>query len=402
MLPKSFNYNLLNDKVFTRLKKVTTMLSPSDKYTNRYTHSIDVKKTAVEINRKIYNVLDIDETLIASCLAHDLGHPCFAHEGEVVFNEFLSKKLTISKEKTGFSHALNSGLFLLLTLKKPLFQSMNLKNKYKDDLKILFDSVIKHSFPKDAGNSIYFNFVNIQYKNFFGYSLNNTPNPIDRIGYLVRVADDISSKNSDLYDLTLHYFNKSYNDFKPRISGFSPLSNLYINLLTNEYIKKPSNFLDELLKSLPFYIAEKDFLVKSYSFDYKATITKHSRYIIETVLEYFYNNPWEMHLINSASFSYIKSRLIRLSQKKNYTRIYDKNDWKVTFSQIKRNFIINPTNKEHYEKFQLFICSLVYQVSTLTDNQLLSICDTINKNNANTIIIDETILQELKNILNIK
>ena len=58
-----------------------------DHYRTRLTHSIEV----AQIGRTIARALGLNEPLTeAVCLAHDLGHPPFGHNGEKVLNTLMA------------------------------------------------------------------------------------------------------------------------------------------------------------------------------------------------------------------------------------------------------------------------------------------------------------------------
>ncbi|CAF1154563.1 unnamed protein product, partial [Didymodactylos carnosus] len=84
------NY-ILNSRAWTRLKGIYQFaINYSDsRLTNRETHSIIVKDTAEEIARKLG--LGRESQLLAGniALAHDIGHPPFAHWGEVAIKKAL-------------------------------------------------------------------------------------------------------------------------------------------------------------------------------------------------------------------------------------------------------------------------------------------------------------------------
>ena len=67
------------------LEAKTQVFTPglSDHFRNRLTHTIEV----AQIARTLANVLRLDEDLTeALALAHDIGHPPFAHAGEEALN----------------------------------------------------------------------------------------------------------------------------------------------------------------------------------------------------------------------------------------------------------------------------------------------------------------------------
>jgi dGTPase len=72
---------IVHARAFRRLEAKTQVFTPglSDHFRNRLTHTIEVS----QIGRTIAGVLRLDEDLTeALALAHDIGHPPFAHAGE--------------------------------------------------------------------------------------------------------------------------------------------------------------------------------------------------------------------------------------------------------------------------------------------------------------------------------
>src|ERR1700760_3798187 len=72
---------IVHSRAFRRLEAKTQVFAPdlSDHFRNRLTHTIEV----AQIARTLANVLQLDEDLTESlALAHDIGHPPFAHAGE--------------------------------------------------------------------------------------------------------------------------------------------------------------------------------------------------------------------------------------------------------------------------------------------------------------------------------
>src|SRR5438045_1337750 len=72
---------VVHSRAFRRLEAKTQVFTPglSDHFRNRLTHTIEV----AQIARTLACVLQLDEDLTeALALAHDVGHPPFAHAGE--------------------------------------------------------------------------------------------------------------------------------------------------------------------------------------------------------------------------------------------------------------------------------------------------------------------------------
>src|SRR5580658_8434748 len=81
---------IVHTRAFRRLEAKTQVFTPglSDHFRNRLTHTIEVAQVA----RTLANVLQLDEDLTeALALAHDIGHPPFAHAGEEELNRQMQR-----------------------------------------------------------------------------------------------------------------------------------------------------------------------------------------------------------------------------------------------------------------------------------------------------------------------
>jgi dGTPase len=81
---------VIHSRAFRRLEAKTQVFTPglSDHFRNRLTHTIEV----AQIARTVANVLALDEDLTeALALAHDIGHPPFAHAGEEELNRQMER-----------------------------------------------------------------------------------------------------------------------------------------------------------------------------------------------------------------------------------------------------------------------------------------------------------------------
>lgn len=81
---------VVHARAFRRLEAKTQVFTPgySDHFRNRLTHTIEV----AQIARTVAGVLDLDQDLTeALALAHDIGHPPFAHAGEHELNRQMER-----------------------------------------------------------------------------------------------------------------------------------------------------------------------------------------------------------------------------------------------------------------------------------------------------------------------
>jgi dGTPase len=81
---------VVHARAFRRLENKTQVFTPgiSDHFRNRLTHTIEVSQIA----RTVAGVLGLDEDLTeALALAHDIGHPPFAHAGEAELDRLMQR-----------------------------------------------------------------------------------------------------------------------------------------------------------------------------------------------------------------------------------------------------------------------------------------------------------------------
>jgi dGTPase len=104
-----------------------------DYYRTRLTHTIEV----AQVGRTIARALDLNESMTeAICLAHDLGHAPFGHNGEHVLNGLL-------KDCGGYEHNRQS-LRIVTQLEHPYPEFMGLNLMYETRL-----ALAKHRSPYD-------------------------------------------------------------------------------------------------------------------------------------------------------------------------------------------------------------------------------------------------------------
>src|SRR5712692_6123135 len=81
---------VIHTRAFRRLENKTQVFAPgiSDHFRNRLTLTLEVS----QISRTVANVLGLNEDLTeALALAHDIGHPPFAHAGEVELDRLMGR-----------------------------------------------------------------------------------------------------------------------------------------------------------------------------------------------------------------------------------------------------------------------------------------------------------------------
>ncbi len=129
---------MVHARAFRRLENKTQVFTPgvSDHFRNRLTHTIEVSQIA----RTVANVLGLDEDLTeALSLAHDIGHPPFAHAGEAE----LDRLMQAYGER--FEHNLHA-LRIVESFENPyaMFPGLNLTFEVRE-------GIVKHSRDFEPG-----------------------------------------------------------------------------------------------------------------------------------------------------------------------------------------------------------------------------------------------------------
>ncbi|MHC5198553.1 MAG: deoxyguanosinetriphosphate triphosphohydrolase [Planctomycetota bacterium] len=130
---------IIHCAAFRRLEGKTQVFTTglNDQYRTRLTHSIEV----AQIGRTIARVLDLNEPLTeAICLAHDLGHAPFGHNGEHILNDLM-------KDAGGFEHNRQS-LRIVDRIECPYPDHRGLNLSFETRL-----GLMKHSSPYDKPES---------------------------------------------------------------------------------------------------------------------------------------------------------------------------------------------------------------------------------------------------------
>lgn len=165
---------IIHARAFRRLEAKTQVFTPglSDHFRTRLTHTIEV----AQISRTVANVLSLDEDLTeALALAHDIGHPPFAHAGE----EELDRQMKRFGE--GFDHNLHAlRIVEQFELRYARFPGLNLTLEVRE-------GIAKHSRDFNAG----------EIPQLDEYLPGRRP-PLE--AQLIDLADEIAYNSADLDD----------------------------------------------------------------------------------------------------------------------------------------------------------------------------------------------------------
>lgn len=389
--------------MFARLAKVTTMLPPPRLYTNRYVHTFDVVKVANIIRNKIINEYNLEKpiNLKVSCILHDLGHCCFAHETEEVVNEFLGKKLSLPVSKISFSHAINGALVLAIASDPKRFPSDFSDFKlfdnpnYDEDARIIVDSIIKHSFNPTFLDGIYFKFVDSQFNYFTGKSLKiadkDNSKPVYNTGYYVRVADDVATKNSDILDLFEHYHGRK---ISRKNTSYYLLCKKYVDELSKKalVIKNGLLTIEDLLKDNILYKSEKNLLKQTYSFEYKCSITEEIQRAVANALDVISDKPWLLKKCGfDQCYSYIKQVFEAYSSKT--TTIKELNE--TNLNRVKTGYYTNPYDElnPYVKIYRQYLCCVAYELTNFTDKDFIDFVTILSRKDSDMKPICDEIKQ---------
>jgi dGTPase len=162
---------VVHSRAFRRLEAKTQVFTSglSDHFRNRLTHTIEVAQMA----RTVAKVLELDEDLTeALALAHDIGHPPFAHAGE----EELNRQMERFGDK--FDHNLHALRIVEdFELRYAAFRGLNLTRAVRCCLakhRTLYDEPVSPEFQQELNG------------------------PLE--GQLVDAADEIAFTSADLFD----------------------------------------------------------------------------------------------------------------------------------------------------------------------------------------------------------
>jgi dGTPase len=161
---------ILHTTAFRRLEYKTQVFInyEGDYYRTRLTHTLEV----AQIGRSVARALGANEDLIETiCLAHDLGHSCFGHSGEVALSRLM-------KDYGGFDHNKQS-LRIVTTLERryPDFPGLNLSWEVRE-------GIVKHESEYDIADASDFN------PDLRGHLEAQIANAADELAYTTHDLDD--------------------------------------------------------------------------------------------------------------------------------------------------------------------------------------------------------------------
>jgi len=176
---------IIHSGAFRRLKGKTQVFvaHEGDQYRTRLTHSLEVSQIARTIARALKANEDLAETV---ALAHDMGHPPFAHEGERVLSGWMQRY-------GGFDHNAQAlRVITKLEVRYPEFEGLNLSWE-------TLEGVVKHNGPllKPTDDGSQLPWAITDYDNWQELELHTFASLEAQIA---AVSDDIAYNNHDLDD----------------------------------------------------------------------------------------------------------------------------------------------------------------------------------------------------------
>lgn len=165
---------VIHARGFRRLEGKTQVFAPSlsDHFRNRLTHTLEVSQIA----RTVASTLGLNEEFTETlALAHDIGHPPFAHAGEKELNRQMARF------GSGFEHNLHSLRIVdHLERRYALFDGLNLTFEVRE-------GIVKHSREVNSGD-----------REELQEFLPGLKPPLE--AQLIDIADEIAYNTADLDD----------------------------------------------------------------------------------------------------------------------------------------------------------------------------------------------------------